>query len=726
MNYKKRCSRIIGFGLYFCLVCASSTTHAQQNSALWGSNGERWDSLGRLPDYSYAGYHSGEADIPDVAVATNVSDFGAIPNDDRDDSAAIQAAIDATDKGAVLVPPGSYRLEEPLTIRKSGVVIRGSGDGSGGTVFYVPENATERAGGNHDMRFSWGSAGFIVLFQGNSPTGSTKIVSNAARGDHKIRLSDASDFQAGGQIVVRMQDDSLYGSLFRHLHNNRLSGWSEGSGDSWCGASDSWPFTIEAINGNDITLKEPLPFDIRSEWSPTVQRGRAITETGIENLRVRFRYAAPVKHLTERGFNAIRFERVRDSWVRNVTLEDIDNGITVGKQSSKNSLVDIMVEGRRGHHATTISGGSSYNIISGIELDVDDGDDEWIHAFTIDHGAQGNVVQLAESNKTLRLDLHRDSPFENLYTEILTKSNFKSGGNKCAGPHTGARLTLWNAADLFEGLDDDLLKGIDSQVNVITQTDRAGTTSKDGLWVENIENVQPKNLYKAQLARRLGNNAPTPTISLVSTTVKEADGTIEVTARLSERSLREVNISVHTKPSSAINGEDFYGLSQTFAIPAGALETKIPVTIINDRTRESDEKFELRIFAVEGADIGDTTAVVSIADDDDATVPDLSIEDGRVTEGDSYAIRLTLSQPASTAVGVSIATQADTAINGQDYYGLYENVEFAVGETEKLVPMTILDDTETESDETFRQTIFNVKGAGIKRRQSSTVIVDND
>lgn len=726
MNNQKCSSRVVATALCLLLTGAGNSAQSQQNSALWGSNGELWDSLGRLPDYSYAGYHSGEVDIPAVAVATNVSDFGAIPNDDRDDSAAIQAAIDATTNGAVLVPPGSYRLESPITIRKSGVVIRGSGDGPGGTIFYVPENATERAGGNHDMRFSWGSAGFIVLFQGNSPTGSTNIESNAARGDRTIRLSDASDFQAGGQIVIKMQDDSLYGSLFRHLHNNRLSGWSEGSGDSWCGASDSWPFTIEAISGNDVTLKEPLPFEIRSEWSPTVQRGRAITETGIENLRVRFRYAEPVKHLTERGFNAIRFERVRDSWVRNVTLEDIDNGITVGKQSSRNSLVDVKVEGRRGHHATTISGGSSYNIISDIELVVDDDDDEWIHAFTIDHGAQGNVVQEAQSNKILRLDLHRDSPFENLYTEILSKSNFKSGGNKCAGPHTGARLTLWNAADLFEGLDDDLLKGIDSQVNVIARTDRAGVESEDGLWVENIENVQPKNLYKAQLARRLGNDNPSVTVSLVSTTVNEADGVIQVTARLSEQNGSDVKISVHSKPDSAINGEDFYGLSQTFTIPAGALETQIPVSIINDSKREPTEALELRIFSVENAEIGDSAAVISITDDDDVTLPDVSIEDGRVSEGEKYSIRLTLSQPATTTVGVSIATQADSAINGQDYYGLYESVEFAVGETEKLVPVTILDDTQTESEEIFKQTIFNAIGAGIERQQASTVIVDND
>lgn len=723
----------LGMGLFVLVGCAggllvsfTASVSAQQNSNLWGENGERWDPLGRLPDYSYAGYHSGEDEIPRVSVATDVTDFGAIPNDDRDDSAAIQAAIDATSSGAVLIPKGSFRLDKPITIRNSGIVIRGVGDGPGETELYVPQNATERNGGNHEMAFSWGSAGFIVLFQGNSPTGSITIERDAKRGDRSLFVSDTTGLRSGGELVIRMRDDSLYGSLFQHLHNNRLNGWSEGTPGTWCGADGSWPFTIESIDGSQVTIKEPLPFDILSKWSPTAQQGRAIFENGIENLRIRFRYSTPVKHLTERGFNAIRFERVRDSWIRNVTVEDVDNGITIGKQSSRNSLLDIVVDGRRGHHATTISGGSSYNLITGIELKVDAADDEWIHAFTIDHAAQGNVVQRAESNKNLRLDLHRDSPFENLYTEILTESNFKSGGNKCAGPHTGARLTLWNAAGVFSGVEEYLLKGIDSQVNIITRTDRPDVSSENGLWVENFDNVQPTNLYTAQLERRLGNSGPDVKVGLISVTGREENGVVNVTARLSAVSNSDVSIDVHTKPDSAINGEDFFGFSRPVTIPAGSLEVTIPVSLINDSSREQEERFELRIFSATGAEIEKSIAVVSIIDDDEFVQPELSIEDGQATEGEAYSIRLTLSEAATQPVGVSIATQADSAINGQDYFGLYETVEFATGETDLEIPVAILDDTEKEATETFTQTIFSTDGARVKRGQASTIIIDND
>jgi|GEM_PF-5241246 len=713
---------LIGF---LCLF-GFSTTAVAQHSDLWGVNGERWDALGRLPDYSYAGYHSGEKEIPDVAVVTNILDYGAIPNDDRDDSTAIQAAIDATSQGTILFPAGSYRLEAPLVIDKSGIVLRGEGQQSGGTLLYVPQNATERNGGQRESGFGWGSSGFIVLFKGNSPRSSYDIVDDQVRGDRTIRLSDASDFSAGDPIHLKLTDDELYGSLFRHVHNERLNGWSEGTRDSWCGANGNWTFTVNSVNGNTVTLKEPLPFDIRSTWEPLVQQERVISEVGVENLRIRFRYEEASPHHTEPGFNGIRFERVRDSWIRNVSIENADNGITVGKTSSRNTLRNILIEGRRGHHGTTISGGSSYNMIDGIELRVNDPDDPWLHGFTIDHESQGNVVQRARGNKELKLDLHRDSPFENLYTEILSQASFASGGNKCAGPHTGARLTLWNANGTIEDIEEDLLKGVDSQVNVITMTDQADTSSSDGLWIENIADLKPANLHQAQLDRRLGRDTPEVTLSLAAQTVDETDGVITVKAALDQPSTRNVTFSVHTQDGTAIRGEDYFGFTESFSIAAGSTEIGIPVAILDDPQKESDEIFNLRLFEAEGAKFSDEGVGISIVDNDPNFLPSLSLEDGQVIEGDQYSIRLALSEPATGEVTVQLATRPDTASNGADYFGLYRTVVFAPGETSLSVPVEILDDTEREESEIFVQRLFDPVGAVLGVGTSSTTISDND
>jgi len=79
------------------------------------------------PDWTYAGVPGG---IPDVPTKARLADFGGLPDDDRDDSEALQKAVDqvgAQGGGAVRLAAGTYHLDRPVTVRHDGVVIRGSG-----------------------------------------------------------------------------------------------------------------------------------------------------------------------------------------------------------------------------------------------------------------------------------------------------------------------------------------------------------------------------------------------------------------------------------------------------------------------------------------------------------------------------------------------------------------------------------------------------------------------
>src|SRR5438874_1486035 len=87
----------------------------------------------RILDFSHAGYMGGGVAIPNVAVKRSLKPSGG------DDAAAIQAAIDEVSalpleggfRGAVLLAPGAYRCERPISISASGVVLRGSGSEPG-------------------------------------------------------------------------------------------------------------------------------------------------------------------------------------------------------------------------------------------------------------------------------------------------------------------------------------------------------------------------------------------------------------------------------------------------------------------------------------------------------------------------------------------------------------------------------------------------------------------
>src|SRR5439155_14254520 len=88
-----------------------------------------------IQDYSTVGYRGGTAPIPTVAVPADSRATVAAPSG-GDDTAIIQAAIDyvsglALDanglRGALLLGPGTYRIDGVLNINASGVVLRGSG-----------------------------------------------------------------------------------------------------------------------------------------------------------------------------------------------------------------------------------------------------------------------------------------------------------------------------------------------------------------------------------------------------------------------------------------------------------------------------------------------------------------------------------------------------------------------------------------------------------------------
>lgn len=88
----------------------------------------------RIPDFSHAGYRGGGVPLPEVPV---VATLAPAPGDN---TARLQAALDALGelplqpsghRGALLLEPGVFEVSATILIRHSGIVLRGSGSGSG-------------------------------------------------------------------------------------------------------------------------------------------------------------------------------------------------------------------------------------------------------------------------------------------------------------------------------------------------------------------------------------------------------------------------------------------------------------------------------------------------------------------------------------------------------------------------------------------------------------------
>ncbi|WP_158279897.1 Ig-like domain-containing protein [Coraliomargarita sinensis] len=114
-------------------------------SQLWTTDQQgnvTWDP--RLPDFTNVGYMNGDVVIPDWPVGVDVTDpqFGAVPDDDQDDSDAFIAAIAACPVNkAVFVPKGRYIITKQISIDRDYVVLQG--EDMYETVLFFPKYLNE-------------------------------------------------------------------------------------------------------------------------------------------------------------------------------------------------------------------------------------------------------------------------------------------------------------------------------------------------------------------------------------------------------------------------------------------------------------------------------------------------------------------------------------------------------------------------------------------------------
>ncbi|MEZ4224310.1 MAG: glycosyl hydrolase family 28-related protein [Polyangiaceae bacterium] len=456
-----------------------------QNSRLWGANGELWSPTSRLPDFSHAGYRDGES-LPLSPTATvNVRDHGATGDGSTDDTAAFQAAIDAS-VGTVLVPKGRYRIHDILTINRSGVVLRGEGPDASGSVLLIDRSLADVLGPNEAWSYS---GGFLRIEGGGAGATLAQIAEPALRGDGELRVSSGSGLTTGQLVELVLTDDDSR-SLGWHLHAERV-----GPGD--CSYQMplrmEWPVQVAGVTADTVELRQPLRTDLRMSWTPTLVALDPIQEVGIEQLRIEFPDVPYAGHLKEPGYNAIFITNgVANAWVRHVTVVNADSAFLLERHVKNVSFEHVQLEGREGHH------GFNLNQVADVLIRDFRVRNEWRHTITVDHRTNGSVVSRGSSDVPMSLDHHRDSPFENLFTE-LTASNYFSGGSACAGPNAGARNTYWGLAAPMQ--PPPLWSR--TQSNVIGQLAVPDSLTEEREWVENLAPVEPPNLHEAQLAARM-------------------------------------------------------------------------------------------------------------------------------------------------------------------------------------------------------------------------------
>jgi hypothetical protein len=492
------------------LVAPLRSQTSPSHSALWGERGELWTPAGRLPDFSYAGYRRGEAAIPEVPVAANVKDFGAIGDGEADDTAAIQKAIDATSRGAVLLPAGRYRVSAILRIEKSGIVLRGEGPAR--SVLWFPRGLDEiypgerkNASGAVTSMHSF-DGGFVTLSGSYGARPLAKIIGQARRGETVVTVDRTNELTVGQAVLVTVQETPEH-SLKTYLYNGDPGDIAKGKL-----FDTKMVVRVRAIAGARVTLDRALRFETRAEWQPELCAfSPSVTESGVEALAFEFPATRYRGHFKENGANAIELKEVSDCWVRDVRIHNADLGVNVLACHSTLTGVRITADAARalpqkttkewtGHHAIQCKHAED-NLVTDFDLQT-----AYVHDLSVEHAA-GNVFARGRG-VDLNFDHHKDTPYENLFTDIdcgVGGRIWNSGGGPSLGRQSAGWGTFWNLRATRPLSLPPTGWGAPTLNFVGVVIEGPGQTAENAWWVEPAAGgaLTPQDLHGAQLRERL-------------------------------------------------------------------------------------------------------------------------------------------------------------------------------------------------------------------------------
>ena len=204
----------------------------------------------------------------------------------------------------------------------------------------------------------------------------------------------------------------------------------------------------------------------------------------------------------------------------------------------------------------------------------------------------------------------------------------------------------------------------------------------------------------------------TPAIVASDALADEKDGLALVPVLLGgtggEASNSTVTVDYTTADGSASAGSDYTAQSGTLTFAPGQTAKTVAVPIADDTVREPPESFTLSVSNPAGATVarGDATVTIAASDGTSISQPRISAPfDVGVGRGQGYVdLVVKLSAPGRNPISVAYTTQNLTAVAGSacpnDYVGASGTLNFAPGETSKVVRVDILDCPD-EGMETF-------------------------
>jgi hypothetical protein len=224
-----------------------------------------------------------------------------------------------------------------------------------------------------------------------------------------------------------------------------------------------------------------------------------------------------------------------------------------------------------------------------------------------------------------------------------------------------------------------------------------------------------------------GDGGGPATVGFLSSTSlqDELSGTVMVPVALDAPTGGLVTVHYRFSGGSAINGPDYQGGDNVVAIPPGATDAKIPITINPDAMEEDSETIEITLSDPTNAVLGTSRHTITISSD---ILPRVSftVPTSASDETSSPQLLLALDVASTSDVSVDYVVNG-TASAGVDYTLVQGTVAFPAGTTSKSIALPITDDALDEFDENVLVTLTSSSNVVVGTVASHDHdILDND